>query len=79
MRKAGRKRLDPGGATPFGDELLAPGVILACLQRVRIILGPATFGQRAEQDEASHKAGLIDREFDARRPAFRCPKQDDAT
>src|ERR1700730_18640952 len=36
-RKARPEGFDPGRATPFGDELLAPGVILACLQRVRIV------------------------------------------
>src|SRR6266404_1843241 len=44
-RKARREGVDPGRATPFADELLAPGVILACLQRVRIVRRPTALGQ----------------------------------
>src|ERR1700682_5848967 len=43
--KARRGGVDPGRATPFGDELLAPGVILAGPQRVRMVRRPAALGQ----------------------------------
>ena len=43
--KGSAQRFDPGMATPFGDELLSPGVILACVQRVRIVRGPTALGQ----------------------------------
>ena len=78
-RKARGEGFDPGGATPFGDELLAPGVILAGPQRVRMVRRPTALGQRAEQNEAGHEAGFIDRKLDACRPAFRRSKQHDAT
>src|SRR5882757_916672 len=44
-RKARPEGFDPGRATPFADELLAPGVILACPQRVRIVRRPTALGQ----------------------------------
>ena len=56
----------------------APGLILTDAERVRIVLGPAAFGERAEQDEPGDAMGIIDREFDASRPAFGGAEQHDA-
>ena len=44
-RKARAEGFDSGRATPFGDELAAPGVILACPQRMRIVRRPGAPGQ----------------------------------
>jgi hypothetical protein len=60
------------------DEVLAPGVVLAGAQRVRIVLRPAALGQCTEQNEPGHKTRLIDRKFDAGRPALGCAEQHDA-
>ena len=43
--KARGEGIDPGGATPVADELLAPGIVLACLQRERIVRRPTALGQ----------------------------------
>ena len=44
-RKARREGVDAGGASPFGDELPPPGIILAGAQRIRMVRRPTALGQ----------------------------------
>src|SRR5262245_60761995 len=72
-RQARRERLDADGPAPGFDELLQPNVILAGLQRVRIVGRSASLRQRGEQNEASDTIGTIRGKFDDASPPSDAP------